>query len=131
MYKKEPALYHYNFSYDGFDWINADDTENSVYSYARKSDKAKDTLLVVINVTPVYRENYRLGTPNKGKWKEIFSSDAAEFFGSGKLNNEVLTSEMIAYNGQKQSILINVPPLGVTIFKNISSILLYLYFLIS
>ncbi|MBC7614461.1 MAG: 1,4-alpha-glucan branching protein GlgB [Pedobacter sp.] len=131
LYKKEPALYHHNFSYDGFDWINADDVENSVYSYARKSDKPKDTLLVVINVTPVYRENYRLGTPNRGKWKEIFSSDDVEFFGSGKLNSEVLTSENIQWDGQKQSILINVPPLGVTMFKNISSILLYLYFLIS
>ena len=117
LYKKEPALYYHNFSYDGFDWINADDTENSVYSYARKSDKAKDTLLVVVNVTPRYRENYRIGTPSKGKWKEIFSTDAVEFFGSGKRNELVLTSETVAHNGQKQSILINVPPLGVAIFK--------------
>lgn len=119
LYKKEPALYHHNFSYDGFDWINADDIENSVYSYARKSDKAKDTLLVVINVTPVYRENYRIGLPSKGKWKEIFNTDAEEFFGSGKLNLGDLVSEAVEYNGQKQSILINVPPLGVSIFKKV------------
>jgi 1,4-alpha-glucan branching enzyme len=117
LYKKEPALYHHNFSYDGFEWIDADDIENSVYSYARKSDKTKDTLLVVINVTPVYRESYRIGVPSKGKWKEILSTDAVEFFGSGQLNSGVLTAENIEWNNQKQSILINVPPLGVSVFK--------------
>jgi 1,4-alpha-glucan branching enzyme len=117
LYRQEPALYHHNFSYDGFDWINADDMEHSVYSYARKSDKAKDTLLIVINVTPVYREQYRVGTPSKGKWKEIFNTDETTFFGSGKLNNELVQSENVPWNGQKQSIAINVPPLGVAIFK--------------
>jgi 1,4-alpha-glucan branching enzyme len=117
LYRREPALYHYNFSYDGFDWINADDVDHSVYSYARRSDKAKDTLLILINVTPVFRENYRVGAPSKGKWKEIFNTDSVTFFGSGKLNSEVLKSDAIPWDGQKQSILINVPPLGVTIFK--------------
>jgi 1,4-alpha-glucan branching enzyme len=110
-------LYHYSFSYDGFEWINADDIDNSVYIYARKSDKAKDTLIIVLNVTPVYRENYRIGTPNKAKWKEIFNTDAEMFYGSGKLNGEALKPESIGCHNQKQSILINVPPLGVTIFK--------------
>jgi 1,4-alpha-glucan branching enzyme len=117
LYRREPALYHHSFSYDGFDWIDADDIEHSVYSYARKSDKAKDTLLIVINVTPVYREHYRIGTPSKGKWKEIFNTDATTFFGSGKLNDGVLQSENVAWNGQKQSVVIKVPPLGVAIFK--------------
>jgi len=117
LYKKEPALYYYNFSYDGFEWMNADDTENSVYSYLRKSNKAKDTLLIVVNVTPVYRQNYRIGTPVKGKWKEIFNTDHADFFGSGKLNNTAIYSENIEWNEQKQSIQIDVPPLGVAIFK--------------
>ncbi len=117
LYRKEPALYHYNFSYDGFDWINADDADHSVYSYARRSDKAKDTLLILINVTPVFREHYRVGVPSKGKWKEIFNTDSVTFFGSGKLNAEDLKSDDIPWDGQKQSLLINVPPLGVTIFK--------------
>lgn len=117
LYRTEPALYHHNFSYDGFDWVNADDAEHSVYSFTRNSNKAKDTVLVVINVTPVYRENYRIGVPGKGKWEEIFNTDAEEFFGSGKLNVGLISSEAIPYNGRSQSIVINVPPLGVTIFK--------------
>ncbi|RYG15220.1 MAG: 1,4-alpha-glucan branching protein GlgB [Chitinophagaceae bacterium] len=119
LYKKEPALYHHNFSYDGFDWIDADDIDHSVYSYLRKSDKAKDTIVVILNVTPVYREKYRIGVPSKGNWKEIFSTDAEEFFGSGKLNLGILVSEPIPYNRQKQSVLINVPPLGVSVFKKV------------
>jgi len=117
LYRKEPALYKYNFSYEGFEWINADDADNSVFIYARKSDKAKDTLVIVLNLTPVYRENFRIGIPMNGKWKEIFNTDATAFYGSGKLNTETLPAENIPFNNQKQSIAINIPPLGVVIFK--------------
>jgi 1,4-alpha-glucan branching enzyme len=117
LYRKEPALYKYNFSHEGFEWIDADDADNSIFIYARKAEKAKETLVVVLNLTPVYRENFRVGMPMKGKWKEIFNSDATEFYGSGKLNTEVLLTENTAWNNQKQSIAINVPPLGVCVFK--------------
>lgn len=117
LYKKEPALYKYNFSYEGFEWIDADDADHSIFIYSRKSDKAKDTLVIVLNLTPVYRVNFRVGIPAKGKWKEIFNTDAKEFFGAGNLNEGTFTTEKIPWNNQKQSVLINVPPLGVTIFK--------------
>ncbi|KQC02825.1 glycogen branching protein [Pedobacter sp. Hv1] len=117
LYRKEPALYKYNFSYEGFEWIEADNADSSVFIYARKSDKAKDTLVVVLNLTPVYRTNFRIGIPVKGKWKEIFNTDSTTFYGSGKLNTGVLPTENIPQNNQKQSILINIPPLGVCIFK--------------
>ena len=117
LYSKEPALYKYNFSYEGFEWIDADDADRSVFIYARKSDKAKDTLVVVLNLTPVYRTNFRVGIPIKGKWKEIFNTDASAFYGSGKLNTGVLATEHVAQNNQKQSIVVNIPPLGVCIFK--------------
>lgn len=117
LYRKEPALYTYNFSYEGFEWIDADNADSSVFIYARKSDKAKDTLVIVLNLTPVYRTNFRVGIPVKGKWKEIFNTDAEVFYGSGKLNAGVLPTENIPQNNQKQSIVANIPPLGVCIFK--------------
>ena len=117
LYKTQPALYQNNFSYDGFEWINADDVQNSVYIYARKSFKEKDTLIVVLNMTPVYREDYRLGIPLKSNWAELFNSDAAEFFGSGKANTHVLEPENIPFNGREYSIRIKVPPLAAVIFK--------------
>ncbi len=117
LYTKEPALYVHNFSYEGFEWLEADAVDESIYVYQRKSDKAKDTLVIAINLTPVYREDYRVGIPVKGKWKEIFNSDAEEFYGTGKLNTEVKTTEAISYHHQKQSILVNLPPLAVVVFK--------------
>lgn len=117
LYKKEPALYKYNFSDKGFEWIDADDVNHSVFIYARKSGKVKDTLVIVLNLTPVYRENFRVGIPAKGNWKEIFNTDAKAFFGVGNLNEGTFKTEKKPWNNQNQSILINIPPLGVTIFK--------------
>ncbi len=131
LYKTEPSLYQNNFSYDGFEWINADDVQNSVYIYTRKSAKQKDTLIVILNLTPVYRENYRLGLPFKAKWKELFNTDAAEFFGSGKevvsvdlidgngISDPVLLPEAVTCNGREYSIRINMPPLAAVVLKQI------------
>ena len=98
------------------EWINADDADHSIFIYSRKSDKTKDTLIIVLNLTPVFRENFRIGVP-KGKWKEIFNTDAKEFYGSGNLNLKTLTTVNYPFNNQKQSIELNIPPLGVSIFK--------------
>ncbi|WP_199138351.1 1,4-alpha-glucan branching protein GlgB [Pedobacter sp. ASV12] len=117
LYRSEPALYQYHFSYEGFEWINADDMDQSVFTYCRKGSKPKDTLLVVLNLTPVYRENFRVGVPAKGKWKEIFNTDASEFYGSDQLNPKAIATENIDCNHRKQSIAINLPPLGAAIFK--------------
>ncbi|SOD15174.1 1,4-alpha-glucan branching protein GlgB [Pedobacter xixiisoli] len=117
LLKTEPALYHHNFSHEGFEWQEADDADQSIYVYQRRSDKAKDTLVIAINLTPVYRENYRIGIPVKGKWKEIFNSDAEGFYGSNKLNSDPKLTENIAHQHQQQSIAINLPPLAVSIFK--------------
>jgi 1,4-alpha-glucan branching enzyme len=117
LYTSEPALYEHSFSFEGFEWIEADDARHSIYIYIRKGKKAKETLIVILNLTPVYRENYRVGLPFKAKWKEIFNTDAKEFFGSGKLNSKSILPEKIACHGREYSILLNIPPLAVTIFK--------------
>jgi len=117
LYRSEAALYAHNFSYEGFEWQEADDEQQSVYVYQRKGLSAKDTLVVVINLTPVYRSNYRVGIPIKGAWKEIFNSDDTVYFGSGKLNPKAIKTEEIAAQRQNQSIAIDLPPLAVCIFK--------------
>lgn len=117
LYKSEPALYHFSFSHEGFEWIDADNGDESVFVFIRKGEKAKDTLVVALNLTPVFRDNYRIGMPMKGSWKEIFNSDAEEFHGSGKLNNEVLKTESIHHQNREESISIQLPPLAVSIFK--------------
>ncbi len=117
LYTSEPALYEHSFSYEGFEWISADDGRHSIYVYIRKGKKAKDTLIVILNLTPVYRENYRIGIPFKARWKEIFNTDAKEFFGSGKLNNKLIAPEKVGCHEREYSIVLNIPPLGVTILK--------------
>ena len=117
LYRSEPGLHDFNFSHEGFEWISADDVNHSIYIYTRKGHTAEDTLIVILNMTPVYRENYRIGLPFKANWKEIFSSDAEEFFGSGKLNKNVFKPQQIPGNHREYSIEVNIPPLGAIILK--------------
>lgn len=122
LYKKEPALYRKQFSAEGFEWLNADDLENSVYVYMRKTNRLKDTLIVVLNVTTVYRTDFRIGVPKRGTWKEIFNTDDPIFYGSGKLNEEPLEAEFVAYHHCQQSMRIKLPPLGLSVFKLVDKI---------
>jgi len=117
LYTAEPALYEHSFSHEGFEWITADDADQSIFIYIRKGKKAKDTLVVILNLTPVYRQNYRFGLPIKSNWKEIFNTDATEFFGSGKLNLNTLKPEKEACHGREYSTLIDIPPLGAIVLK--------------
>jgi 1,4-alpha-glucan branching enzyme len=119
LYRTEPGLYNFNFSPEGFEWISADDKDNSIYVYTRKGHKAKDTLIVILNMTPVYRQDYRIGLPFKASWKEIFNSDDTAFFGSGKLNQQVSLPEAIEANGREYSIAINIAPLGAMVLKTV------------
>ncbi|WP_256007309.1 1,4-alpha-glucan branching protein GlgB [Pedobacter deserti] len=119
LYRSEPALYEHSFSYEGFEWINADDADHSIYIYVRKGLKGKDTLIVILNLTPVYRENYRVGLPVKAKWQEIFNTDAEEFYGSGKRNTGVLSPEAEECHGRPSSMVLNVPPLAAVVLKQV------------
>lgn len=117
LYTSEPALYVHSFSHEGFEWINADDAEHSVYSYIRKGAKASETLIVILNLTPVFRKTYRVGLPFKAKWKEIFNTDASEFFGSGKSNLGILLPEQEYCHGREYSMVLDLPPLSAIVLK--------------
>lgn len=117
LYKSEPAMYERTFTADGFEWIDTADRENSIVSYARKGNDPKDTLLIVLNMTPVPRSNYRIGVPSAGTYHEVFNSDAIEFYGSGVNNGAPVASEATAWQGRPQSIPINIPPLGAVVLK--------------
>jgi 1,4-alpha-glucan branching enzyme len=116
LYKTERALHYYNFAYEGFEWIDYSDRENSVIAFKRKSDKADETLVIVCNMTPEIRNNYRLGVPAAGEWKEILNSDDLKYGGSGNINQS-LTSEATNSHGQPNSISFLLSPLAVMIFK--------------
>ena len=117
LYKKEPALYQKQFSHEGFEWIDHGDHQNSVMTYIRKGKNEKDNVIVVLNLTPIPRENYRIGIPKAGTLEEIFNSDAKKYFGSGSFKNKNLTSEVRKWNGREHSLELDLPPLAMMAFK--------------
>ena len=117
LYTQEPALWQRAYTEDGFEWINANDSEQSVISYVRHGENPDDDLLVVINLTPAYYESFRVGVPREGKWKEILNSDDTRFGGSGKVNPRHLISRHEDCDGREYSILPQLPPLAGVVFK--------------
>tara|TARA_R110002049_G_scaffold97411_2_gene237469 strand:+ start:3742 stop:5649 length:1908 start_codon:yes stop_codon:yes gene_type:complete len=117
FYKKEKALHKKQFSHESFEWIDHGDHENSVMSYIRKGNSEEDLLLIVLNLTPIPRENYRIGLPKAGILKEVFNSDASKFNGTGNYKNKKLTSEEKIWNNRNNSIELNLPPLSMLSFK--------------
>ena len=119
FYKKEPALYEKQFQADGFEWIDYNDAENSVLTYIRKGNTSTNDLIIACNMTPIPRENYRMGLPNKGKLKEIFNSDLKKYNGSGAYKNKAFAVEEKEWQYRTYSAEIAIPPLGMVAFKYI------------
>lgn len=119
LYTSEPALYLKQFDPEGFEWINASDYDNSVLSYMRKGANIKDNLIVVLNMTPIVREDYQLGIPIPGTWKEVLNSDDPRYHGSGVLNTAEMVAREQQHNGKDYTITLRVPPLGVIVMKAI------------
>lgn len=117
LYRKEPALHQKQFTGEGFEWIDYNDSENSVLLYIRKGNNTKDDIIVACNMTPVPRENYKIGVPRKGKLKEIFNSDLKKYFGSGEYKNKMQTVKSKPWQYRDYSVEVNIPPLGMLAFK--------------
>lgn len=117
LYKTSPALYEKQFTAEGFEWINYADNENAVIAYIRKGNHPKDNLIVVCNLTPVIRENYRIGIPAKGKLTEIFNTDNTTYGGSGVGNPKAVKTDAIPWNSKEFSAELVLPPLAVVVFK--------------
>jgi 1,4-alpha-glucan branching enzyme len=117
FYRNEPALFEQDFSPAGFEWIDCNDAENSTISFLRKSREEKDVLLVICNFTPVVRENYRIGVPRGGFWRECLNSDAPHYGGSGQGNLGGVEAAPLQAHGRYQSLNLRLPPLSVLMLK--------------
>jgi len=117
LYRDEPALYEKGFDWTSFEWVDGGNSNDSVLAYVRKGHDAENDVLVVLNMTPITHYNFRVGVPAKGKWTEIFNSDAKIFWGSGVENATPLNSESVNWNGREDSISITLPPLSAVVFK--------------
>lgn len=117
LYKSEKALYERSFETEGFEWIDLNDNQNSVLSYVRKGLNEKDQLIVICNLTPVPRENYRIGSPLAGEFELILNSDEKQYWGSGFAVHSKVKTEKAEKHGRANSLSLNLPPLSVLVYK--------------
>jgi 1,4-alpha-glucan branching enzyme len=118
LYKQQAALHRYDFDYQGFAWIDCHDTDQSVLSYLRRSDD--ESIIVILNFTPVIRSFYRIGVPEAGNYEIIFNSDADCYSGSNAGSPPTLMSDNIAWMNQPVSLQLTLPPLAGLVLKKIS-----------
>jgi 1,4-alpha-glucan branching enzyme len=117
LHTGERSLSEVDFEWAGFEWIDANDALNSVLSFIRHAKNPEDFIVVVCNFTPVVRENYRIGVPSAGYYREILNSDSAYYEGSDVGNSGGARAEPIPWHGRPWSIKIRVPPLAALYFK--------------
>ena len=116
FYCENKALWQVDFDWNGFQWIDPDDNENSVISFIRKAEDGDDFLIAVCNFTPEVRHGYRIGVPKKGVYYEVFNSDDEAYGGSGVKNGD-LASEDVPWHNRSQSIALTVPPLATVYLR--------------
>lgn len=117
LYKKEKALYEVDFHYEGFEWIDCNDTEHSIISFLRKGKDWHDSLIFVCNFTPVPQEDYRIGAPFDTVYDEIFNSDWDKYGGSNVGNFGEIKAEKEPMHNKPYSIRLRIPPLATIVLK--------------
>jgi 1,4-alpha-glucan branching enzyme len=117
LYRRDPALHQVDYDPSGFQWIDCNDSDNSVVSLLRRGRDAGDEVLAIFNFTPVVRHRYRLGVPAPGRYREILNTDA-EIYGGGNVGNAgLLEAEPEPAHGHAQSLSLTLPPLAGLIFR--------------
>jgi 1,4-alpha-glucan branching enzyme len=116
LYRETPALYGYEFDWRGFEWIDCHDSENSVLSFVRRYEE--EFAVVVINLTPAPRRDYRIGVPEQGEYLEIFNSDST-FYGGSNLGNggRALIAEQLPWMDRPYSLSLTLPPLAGIVLR--------------
>ena len=117
FYCENKAFWQVDFDWNGFQWIDCNDNENSVVSFIRKAKDAEDYIIAICNFTPEVRVGYRIGVPDKGAYVEVFNSDLEEFGGSGVKNEGELMTQEVAWHNRQQSIEVRIPPLATIYLK--------------
>jgi len=117
VYRDNPALYQVDYEPGGFEWIDCSDWESSIISFVRRARNPDDFVVVVCNFTPVARQEYRIGVPAGGAYRELINTDLPHYAGSGVNNGGMVHAEEVSCHGRSHSICLSLPPLGAMIFK--------------
>ncbi len=117
FYRDQPSLFEIDFEPAGFEWVDCTDSQRSVVSFLRKGASPRDFTLFVCNFTPVPRQNYRVGVPLGGHWREHLNSDAPLYGGSGQGNAGGADAAPLPIHGRPHSLNLTLPPLAVVVFR--------------
>jgi 1,4-alpha-glucan branching enzyme len=117
-YMREGALNDFDFEAGGFEWVDFQDSQQSIISFIRKGSEGEGQILVVCNFTPIPRHNYRVGVSSPGTWKELLNSDGREYGGSGQGNLGAVKSEDVPFKDRPFSVSLTLPPLSVLFLKS-------------
>jgi 1,4-alpha-glucan branching enzyme len=115
FYKDAPSLWELDFSGEGFQWIDCNNADQSILVFLRKGKRPGDVTLVACNFTPLPRENYRVGVPRGGLWRERLNSDAKEYWGGGVGNFGTIEAAPLPSHGQFHSLSLRLPPLAILV----------------
>jgi 1,4-alpha-glucan branching enzyme len=118
LYREVGALHELDFDPMGFQWVDANDSQQSVLSYLRRGRNDRDVVVVALNFTPVPRANYRVGVPFGGFWEEILNTDATWYGGSGQGNMGGREATPVPSHGRDHSINLTLPPLGAVLLRS-------------
>ena len=117
IYKRSRPLYELDHRHSGFEWIDVNNAEQSIFSFIRKGSREDDYLIFVCNFTPTVYHDYLIGVPQKGSYREIMNSDDEKFGGSGVVNKKVIKTIDTPFHGKANSIKLSIPPFGITIVR--------------
>jgi 1,4-alpha-glucan branching enzyme len=113
----EPALHQVDFDWQGFEWVDANDSDNSVFSFIRRGKNPDDLLIVILNATPVVRYGYHIGVPRPGHYEEVLNTDAGIYGGSNVGNLGGMNAGEHAWQGRRYSLALTLPPLSAVFLK--------------
>jgi 1,4-alpha-glucan branching enzyme len=117
LYREHPAFYEKQFDPSGFEWGDLNHRNEAVITYKRKCGKTKEEVLVILNMTPVVRNDWEVYVYGKDKWKEIFNSDLKEYYGTGDVFNPSIKAELVDKKTKQYKLVLNLPPLAGIVLK--------------
>ena len=116
LYRNYPVMYKIDSDWSGFEWINADDAQRSIYSFFRKDETGKNRILFILNMTPIEYKDFRVGVPEAGTYKLLLDSASTKFGGQGSNISRTIRSKDGACDWREQSIGFDLPAYGAEVF---------------
>jgi 1,4-alpha-glucan branching enzyme len=117
LLRSEPAMYENQFNIYGFEWVDLNHPAECVVAYRRKGKDPANDLLIILNLTPVVRMDWKVYTYGKSEWREIFNSDAKKYWGTGNIYNPEIITTILDKNDNMYEINVHLPPLGAVVLK--------------